>query len=180
MPEQREGSLLQILGDHTPSKHQPRNSLLPGHTQQTQHPLTQQFQHSHGHQHQISSDWITSTVPSASPANSADFEPARELAGGSRSPLLDPAQPFSRTAAQSPSPQRSSTPDLQLPVVTDASILNLTSLSRYDAFSCVVISSRDCHDYHSSKKLPISISLLVWIRATMHLFLVCVYEDTDV
>uniref|UniRef100_A0A8D0AH10 SET binding protein 1 n=1 Tax=Sander lucioperca TaxID=283035 RepID=A0A8D0AH10_SANLU len=72
--------------------------------------------------------------PSASPANRADSEPARELAGASRSSLLDPAQPFSRTATQSPSPQRSLTPDLQLPVVTDASILNLTSLSRYGSF----------------------------------------------
>ncbi|KAJ4942026.1 hypothetical protein JOQ06_011896 [Pogonophryne albipinna] len=88
MPEQREGGLLQLLGDHTPPKHQ-----LP---------------------------------PSASPANPADSE----LAGASRSSLLDPTQAFSRTATQSPSPQRSLTPDLQLPVVTDASILNLTSLSR--------------------------------------------------
>lgn len=142
MPEQREGGLLQLLGDHTPPKHQLRSSLLPAHThshtQQTQHILTQQFQHTHGHQNQISSDWITSTAPSASPASPADFEPARELAGAGRSSLLDPAQPFSRTAAQSPSPQRSLTPDLQLPVVTDASILNLTSLSRYALFSCVL------------------------------------------
>ncbi|XP_042344934.1 SET-binding protein [Plectropomus leopardus] len=132
MPEQREGGLLQLLGDHTPPKHQLRSSLLPAHTlahtQQTQHTLTQQFQHAH--QHQINPDWITSTAPSASPANPADSEPARELAGASRSSLLDPTQPFSRTATRSPSPQRSLTPDLQLPVVTDASILNLTSLSR--------------------------------------------------
>ncbi|XP_023269410.1 SET-binding protein [Seriola lalandi dorsalis] len=134
MPEQREGGLLQLLGDHTPPKHQLRSSLLPAHTlshtQQTQHTHTQQFQHTHTHQHQINSDWIASSAPSASPANPADSEPARELAGASRSTLLDPTQPFSRTATQSPSPQRSLTPDLQLPVVTDASILNLTSLSR--------------------------------------------------
>ncbi|XP_040011035.1 SET-binding protein [Xiphias gladius] len=134
MPEQREGGLLQLLGDHTPPKHQLRSSLLPAHTlshtQQTQHTLTQQFQHTHTHQHPINPDWITSTAPSASPANPADSEPARELAGASRSTLLDPTQPFSRTATRSPSPQRSLTPDLQLPVVTDASILNLTSLSR--------------------------------------------------
>ncbi|XP_018524573.1 SET-binding protein [Lates calcarifer] len=134
MPEQREGGLLQLLGDHTPPKHQLRGSLLPAHTlshtQQTQHTLAQQFQHTHAHQHQINPDWIVSTAPSASPANPADSEPARELAGASRSLLLDPTQPFSRTATRSPSPQRSLTPDLQLPVVTDASILNLTSLSR--------------------------------------------------
>ncbi|XP_037632845.1 SET-binding protein [Sebastes umbrosus] len=134
MPEQREGGLLQLLGDHTPPKHQLRSSLPPAHThshtQQTQHALTQQFQHAHAHQHQISPDWITSTAPSASPANPAHPEPARELAGAGGSALLDPTQPFSRTATQSPSPQRSLTPDLQLPVVTDASILNLTSLSR--------------------------------------------------
>ncbi|XP_036953897.1 SET-binding protein [Acanthopagrus latus] len=134
VPEQREGGLLQLLGDHTPPKHQLRSSVLPAHapshTQQTQHTLTQQFQHTHAHQHQINPDWITSSAPSASPANPADPEPARELAGASRSSLLDPTQPFSRTAARSPSPQRSLTPDLQLPVVTDASILNLTSLSR--------------------------------------------------
>uniref|UniRef100_A0AAQ5XKM8 SET binding protein 1 n=1 Tax=Amphiprion ocellaris TaxID=80972 RepID=A0AAQ5XKM8_AMPOC len=134
MPEQREGGLLQLLGDPTPPKHQLRSSLLPAHTpshtQQTQHTLTQKFQHTHAHQHQISPDWITSTAPSASPAHPADSEPARDLAGASRSSLLDPTQPFSRTATQSPSPQRSLTPDLQLPVVTDASILNLTSLSR--------------------------------------------------
>lgn len=134
MPEQREGGLLQLLGDHTPPKHQLRSSLLPAHTpshtQQTQHTLAQKFQHTHAHQHQISPDWITSTAPSASPAHPADSEPARDLAGASRSSLLDPTQPFSRTATQSPSPQRSLTPDLQLPVVTDASILNLTSLSR--------------------------------------------------
>ncbi|GLD53896.1 SET-binding protein [Lates japonicus] len=134
MPEQREGGLLQLLGDHTPPKHQLRSSLLPAHTlshtQQTQHTLAQQFQHTHAHQHQINPDWIVSTAPSASPANPADSEPAREMAGASRSLLLDPTQPFSRTATRSPSPQRSLTPDLQLPVVTDASILNLTSLSR--------------------------------------------------
>ncbi|XP_070689213.1 SET-binding protein [Pempheris klunzingeri] len=134
MPEQREGGLLQLLGDHTPPKHQLRSSLLPAHTlshtQQTQHILTQHFQHPHAHQHQISPEWITSTAPSASSANPADSEPPRDLAGASRSSLLDPAQPFSRTVTQSPSPQRSLTPDLQLPVVTDASILNLTSLSR--------------------------------------------------
>ncbi|KAL3063134.1 hypothetical protein OYC64_002836 [Pagothenia borchgrevinki] len=127
MPEQREGGLLQLLGDHTPPKHQLRGSLPPAHTlshtQQTQHILTQQFQHAH--QHQINPDWIASTAPSASPANPADSEP-----GASRSSLLDPTQAFSRTATRSPSPQRSLTPDLQLPVVTDASILNLTSLSR--------------------------------------------------
>ncbi|XP_040897699.1 SET-binding protein [Toxotes jaculatrix] len=129
MPEQREGGLLQLLGDHTPPKHQLRSSLLPAHAlSHTQHTLTQQFQHTHAHQ--INPDWITSTAPSASPANPADSEPARELAGASRSTLLDPTQPFSRTATRSPSPQRSLTPDLQLPVVTDASILNLTSLSR--------------------------------------------------
>uniref|UniRef100_A0A8C3AW50 SET binding protein 1 n=2 Tax=Cyclopterus lumpus TaxID=8103 RepID=A0A8C3AW50_CYCLU len=132
MPEQREGGLLQLLGDHTLPKHQLRSSLPPGHTQQqqTHHILTQQFQHPHSHQHQINPDWITSPVPSASPANPADSEPARELAAASRSSSLDPTQPFSRTATRSPSPQRSLTPDLQLPVVTDASILNLTSLSR--------------------------------------------------
>ncbi|KAM3611746.1 uncharacterized protein V6R79_023528 [Siganus canaliculatus] len=126
MPEQREGGLLQLLGDHTPPKHQPRSSLLPAHT--LSH--TQQTQHAHAHQHQINSDWITSTAPSTSQADPADSEPARELAGAGRSSLLDPTQPFSRAAARSPSPQRSLTPDMQLPVVTDASILNLTSLSR--------------------------------------------------
>lgn len=134
MPEQREGGLLQLLGDHTPPKHQLRSSFLPAHTlshaQHTPHALTQKFHHTHSHQHQISPDWITSTAPSASPAHPADSEPARDLAGASRSSLLDPTQPFSRTATQSPSPQRSVTPDLHLPVVTDASILNLTSLSR--------------------------------------------------
>lgn len=126
MPEQREGGLLHLLGVHTAPKHQHRNSLLPAHAEPSQHALTEQFQHVHGHAQQISADWITSTS-TASPAHSSDFEPARELAGGS---LLDSAQPFSRILAQSPSPQRSLTPDLQLPVVTDASILNLTSLSR--------------------------------------------------
>ncbi|XP_026176552.1 SET-binding protein isoform X2 [Mastacembelus armatus] len=130
MPEHREGGLLQLLGDHTPPKHQLRTSLLPAHPQQTQHTLSQQFQHSHAHQHQINPDWLTSTAPSVSPANPADSEPARELVGASRTSLLDPTQPFPRTATRSPSPQRSLTPDLQLPVVTDASILNLTSLSR--------------------------------------------------
>lgn len=122
MPEQREGGLLQLLGDHTPPKHQPRSGLLPTHAQQTQ-----QFQNSHGHQ--LNTDWITSTVPSTSPANPGNSEAARELAAANRSTLLDQSQLFSQTA-QSPSPQRSLTPDLQLPVVTDASILNLTSLSR--------------------------------------------------
>lgn len=127
MPEQREGGLLHLLGVHTAPKHQHRNSLLPAHAELSQHALTEQFQHVHGHAQQISADWITSTTSSASPAHSSDFEPARELAGGS---LLDSTQPFARIVAQSPSPQRSLTPDLQLPVVTDASILNLTSLSR--------------------------------------------------
>lgn len=134
MPEQREGGLLQLLGDNPPLKHQLRSSLHPAHslsqTQQTQHSLTQKFQHPQAPQHQISPDWIPSTAPSVSPAHPADSEPARDLAAVSRSSLLDPTQAFSRTATQSPSPQRSLTPDLQLPVVTDASILNLTSLSR--------------------------------------------------
>ncbi|XP_068594824.1 SET-binding protein [Brachionichthys hirsutus] len=130
MPEQREGGLLQLLGDHTLPKHQPRTSLLPAHSQQTLHTFTQQFQHTHPHQHQISPDWIKSAAPSASPANPADSEPVRDLAGAGRSSVPDPAQSFSRIAAQSPSPQRSLTPDLHLPVVTDASVLNLTSLSR--------------------------------------------------
>ncbi|XP_041854980.1 SET-binding protein [Melanotaenia boesemani] len=134
VPEQREGGLLQLLGDHVQPKHQLRSSLHPAHslshTQQTQHTLTQKFQHTHAHQHQISPDWIESTETSPSPAQPADSEPTRDLAGASRGTLLCPTQPFSRTAMQSPSPQRSLTPDLQLPVVTDASILNLTSLSR--------------------------------------------------
>uniref|UniRef100_A0A3P8W505 SET binding protein 1 n=1 Tax=Cynoglossus semilaevis TaxID=244447 RepID=A0A3P8W505_CYNSE len=130
MPEQKEGGLLQLLGDHTPPKHQLRGSLLPAHTlsltQQTQQALMQPFQQ----QHQITSDWITTAAPSATAANPADSEASRELSGTSRNSLLDSSQPFLRTASQSPSPQRSLTPDLQLPVVTDASILNLTSLSR--------------------------------------------------
>ncbi|TWW60084.1 SET-binding protein [Takifugu flavidus] len=130
MSEQREGGLLQIMGDPTSPKHQLRSSLPPALTQQPQHGLTQQFQHVHGHQHQINTDWITSAVSSTSPANPADFDPDRELVGGGRGASLDPNQPFLRAAAHSPSPQRSLTPDLQLPVVTDASILNLTSLSR--------------------------------------------------
>ena len=134
MPEQREGGLLQLLGDHTLPKHQLRSSLLPvhtlSHTQHTQHTLTQKLQHTLAHQPQISPDWITSTETSSSPAQPADSDPARDLAGASRGTLLSPTQPFSRTATLSPSPQRSLTPDLQLPVVTDASILNLTSLSR--------------------------------------------------
>lgn len=143
MPEQREGGLLQLLGDHPLPKHQPRSSLLHthtlSHTQQTQHTLTQQSQHTLTHQHQLTPDWITSsTAPSASPANPVEAEPARELAGAGRSSLLDPSPPFSQTAARSPSPQRSLTPDLQLPVVTDASILNLTSLSRCVSFSYVI------------------------------------------
>lgn len=132
MPEQREGDLLQLLGDHTLPKHQLRSSLTPTHTQQTHH--VQQF--AHAHQHQINPDWITSPAPSASPANPADPEPARELAAANRSTPVDPDQPFSRAATRSPSPQRSLTPDL--PVVTDASILNLTSLSKYELFSCEV------------------------------------------
>lgn len=125
------------MGDPTSPKHQLRSSLPPALSQQPQHSLTQQFQHVHGHQHQINTDWITSAVSSTSPANPADFDPDRELVGGGRGASLDPNQPFLRAAAQSPSPQRSLTPDLQLPVVTDASILNLTSLSRYGTQSTV-------------------------------------------
>uniref|UniRef100_H3DD81 SET binding protein 1 n=1 Tax=Tetraodon nigroviridis TaxID=99883 RepID=H3DD81_TETNG len=130
MSEQREGGLLPLMGDHASPKHQLRGSLPPALTPQTQHSLVQQFQHAHGHQHQISSDWITSAVSSTSPANPADFDADRDLVGASRSASLDPNQLFLRAAAQSPSPQRAMTPDLQLPVVTDASVLNLTSLSR--------------------------------------------------
>uniref|UniRef100_A0A3Q2QCH0 SET binding protein 1 n=1 Tax=Fundulus heteroclitus TaxID=8078 RepID=A0A3Q2QCH0_FUNHE len=116
MPEQRDGGLLQLLGDPAPPKHQPRGSLLSN-TQQTQ-------------QHQIGPGWITSAAPFSSPGHPADIELAGDMGGGSRGSSLDPTQPYSRTATPSPSPQRSMTPDLQLPVVTDASILNLTSLSR--------------------------------------------------
>lgn len=135
MSEQREGGLLQIMGDHASPKHQLRGSLPPPLTQQTQHSLAQPFQHAHAHQHPISSDWITSAVSSTSPANPADFDPERELVGAVRNASLDRTQNFLRAAGHSPSPQRSLTPDLQLPVVTDASILNLTSLSRYDTQS---------------------------------------------
>ncbi|KAM9392614.1 SET-binding protein [Pholidichthys leucotaenia] len=129
MPEQREGGLLQLLGDNPPLKHQLRSSHPPAHApsqmEQTPHALTQKFQHTHTHQ--ICPDWIPTAARISSPAHP---EPVRDLAGASRSSLQDLTQPFSQTATQSPSPQRSLTPDLQLPVVTDASILNLTSLSR--------------------------------------------------
>ncbi|XP_051925141.1 SET-binding protein isoform X1 [Hippocampus zosterae] len=134
MPEPREGGLLQLLGEPSPAKHQPRNALLPAPTlspvQPLQHTPTQQFQHVQ--QHQVSPDWITFRAPSVSPANPTDSEPAVELTGASRSAnsLMDSNAPFPRTAIHSHSPQRCLTPDLQLPVVTDASILNLTSLSR--------------------------------------------------
>lgn len=107
MPEQREGGLLQLLGDPTSPKHQSRTGSLPPSQQ------TQQF-NSHGHQ--LAQEWLTS------PDNPNHSEP-------SRTTLLDQTQTFSQSA-HSPSPQRAPTPDLQLPVVTDASILNLTSLSR--------------------------------------------------
>lgn len=184
MPEQREGGLLQLLGDHTLPKHQLRSSLPPAHTlshtQQTQHILMQQFQHPHAHQHQINPDWITPAAPSASPANRADSEPARELAGASRSSLLDPAQPFSRTATQSPSPQRSLTPDLQLPVVTDASILNLTSLSRYGSFiflcgGCyhepnMIIRTKILYPMHCGWK-SIQCCIVIFCSAILYMFL---------
>lgn len=131
IPEQRDGGLLQLLGDPSLPKQSPRNSLLPAHTEQTQHTLTQKF-----HQNQINPEWITSTAPPASPAHAPDSEQTRDLAGASRGSLLDPTQTLIQTTTQSPSPQRSLTPDLQLPVVTDASILNLTSLSRY---SCLLM-----------------------------------------
>ncbi|CAL9708285.1 unnamed protein product [Knipowitschia caucasica] len=110
MPEQREGSLLQLLGDPSPPKHQPRAAPLP-HSQQTP-----QF-----NRHGLTQDWLTSSVPSTILNHPSQPEPPKTT--------LDQTQAFSRSA-HSPSPQRSLTPDLQLPVVTDASILNLTSLSR--------------------------------------------------
>lgn len=133
VPDQREGGLLQLLGDNAPAKHQPRSTPLSAlthhHAQSMQSSLAQQFHHLHGNQHQITSDWMMS-APSAAPANQAESESVRELAGACKTPLLEATQSFSRTLTQSPSPQRSLTPDLQMPVVTDASILNLTSLSR--------------------------------------------------
>lgn len=129
MPDQREGGLLQLLGDPAPPKHQPRGTLLSN-TQQTQHGLTHKFQHSHMQQHQIGPDWITSAAAFSSPGQPAGIESPGDLVGGSRGSSLDLSQPYSRVATSSPSPQRSMTPELQLPVVTDASILNLTSLSR--------------------------------------------------
>uniref|UniRef100_A0A8C7VLW4 SET binding protein 1 n=1 Tax=Oncorhynchus mykiss TaxID=8022 RepID=A0A8C7VLW4_ONCMY len=67
--------------------------------------------------------------------------PLREPAGANRSPLSDLAPSFLKPPMKrvpespsprsfSPSPQRPLSPDPVLPVVTDASILNLTSLSR--------------------------------------------------
>ncbi|XP_072289114.1 SET-binding protein isoform X2 [Eucyclogobius newberryi] len=114
MPEQKEGGLLQLLGDPTPPKHQSRTGPLPAHSQQTQ-----QFNR---HGHQLTQDWLTASVPSTSLDNPNHPESIRNT-------FLDQTQSFSRSA-HSPSPQRALTPDLQLPVVTDASILNLTSLSR--------------------------------------------------
>ncbi|KAF7200146.1 SET-binding protein [Nothobranchius furzeri] len=134
MPEQKEGGLLQLLGDHTLPKHQLRSTLPPtnaiSNMPQSQHSLTQKFQHVNAQQHQVVPEWITSVAPFSSSVHSGESNAAGGLLGASRSTLLDPTQPYQRTATQTPSPQRSMTPELQLPVVTDASILNLTSLSR--------------------------------------------------
>ncbi|XP_061673866.1 SET-binding protein [Syngnathoides biaculeatus] len=132
MPEQRDGGLLQLLADPSPPKNQLRSTLLPAPApspvQPIQHTPAQQFQHvqQQQQQHQVSPDWITFR------ADSTHSEPAVDLMGSGRSAnaLMDSNAAFPPTVTQSHSPQRSLTPDLQLPVVTDASILNLTSLSR--------------------------------------------------
>uniref|UniRef100_A0A8C8C4Z4 SET binding protein 1 n=1 Tax=Oncorhynchus tshawytscha TaxID=74940 RepID=A0A8C8C4Z4_ONCTS len=142
--EPREGGLLQLLGDVTPPKHQPKPSILhttplPPHTltyqPQQQHTQPPKFTHQHIH----SPSWAT--PPSAPPANPVHAEPSREPAGANRSPLSDLAPSFLKPPMKrvpgspsprsySPSPHRHLSPDPVLPVVTDASILNLTSLSR--------------------------------------------------
>uniref|UniRef100_A0AAZ3RW08 SET binding protein 1 n=1 Tax=Oncorhynchus tshawytscha TaxID=74940 RepID=A0AAZ3RW08_ONCTS len=142
--EPKEGGLLQLLGDVTPQKHQSKPSILhttplPPHTlshqPQQQHTQPPQLTHQHTH----SPAWAT--PPSASPANPVHTEPSREPAGANRSPLSDLAPSFLKPPMKrvpespsprsfSPSPQRPLSPDPVLPVVTDASILNLTSLSR--------------------------------------------------
>uniref|UniRef100_A0A674BFD2 SET binding protein 1 n=1 Tax=Salmo trutta TaxID=8032 RepID=A0A674BFD2_SALTR len=142
--EPKEGGLLQLLGDVTPPKHQSKPSILhttplPPHTlihqPQQQHTQPPQLTHQHTH----SPAWAT--PPSASPANPVHTEPSREPAGANRSPLSDLAPSFLKPPMKrvpgspsprsfSPSPQRPLSPDSVLPVVTDASILNLTSLSR--------------------------------------------------
>ncbi|XP_036835817.1 SET-binding protein [Oncorhynchus mykiss] len=142
--EPREGGLLQLLGDVTPPKHQPKPSILhttplPPHTltyqPQQQHTQPPKFTHQHTH----SPSWAT--PPSAPPANPVHAEPSREPAGANRSPLSDLAPSFLKPPMKrvpgspsprsySPSPHRHLSPDPVLPVVTDASILNLTSLSR--------------------------------------------------
>ncbi|XP_071001534.1 SET-binding protein-like, partial [Oncorhynchus clarkii lewisi] len=144
--EPKEGGLLQLLGDVTPPKHQskpsilhttplPPHTLTPTHQPQQQHTQPPQLTHQHTH----SPAWAT--PPSASPANPVHTEPSREPAGANRSPLSDLAPSFLKPPMKriqespsprsfSPSPQRPLSPDPVLPVVTDASILNLTSLSR--------------------------------------------------
>ncbi|CAB1322062.1 unnamed protein product [Coregonus sp. 'balchen'] len=142
--EPREGGLLQLLGDVTPPKHQSKPSILhttplPPHTltHQPQQQHTQPLQLTHQHTH--SPAWAS--PPSASPANPVHAEPSREPAGANRSPLSDLAPSFLKPPMKrvpgspsprsfSPSPHRPLSPDPVLPVVTDASILNLTSLSR--------------------------------------------------
>ncbi|CAL8346516.1 unnamed protein product [Lota lota] len=137
MPEQREGGLLQLLVDHPPPKHQPRSTLPHAHAlshaePQTQHPLTQHSQHALAHQHTLTPEWSAPSPAASAPlVHSMDPEQLSGLlAAGRVGPMMDQSSLFSPTPGQSPSPQRSLTPDLPLPVVTDASILNLTSLSR--------------------------------------------------
>ena len=113
--------MLQLLGDHTPPKHQHTHT----HTQSLTHTQLQ-------HTNQLSLTQTNLHTPnwdmfSPIPANHTDS--SVEQAATNRSSLIDTT--YSQRGSGSPSPLRSMTPDPQLPVVTDASILNLTSLSRY-------------------------------------------------
>ena len=117
--EQREGGMLQLLGDQTPPKHQHTHTQALTHTQ-LQH--TNQLSLTQTNLHTPNWDMF-----SPIPANHTDS--SVEQAATNRSSLIDTT--YSQRGSGSPSPLRSMTPDPQLPVVTDASILNLTSLSRY-------------------------------------------------
>ncbi|KAJ3603581.1 hypothetical protein NHX12_028326 [Muraenolepis orangiensis] len=140
MPEQREGGLLQLLGDHPPPKHH-QLRLAPPHAHALPHApppsvqhtaLMQHSQHALAHQHALNPEWSAPSPAASSPlVLSVDPEQlSGPMAAGRVGSVMDHGSLFLQTPGQSPSPQRSLTPDLPLPVVTDASILNLTSLSR--------------------------------------------------
>uniref|UniRef100_A0A8C6PKN3 SET binding protein 1 n=1 Tax=Nothobranchius furzeri TaxID=105023 RepID=A0A8C6PKN3_NOTFU len=127
MPEQKEGGLLQLLGDHTLPKHQLRSTLPPtnaiSNMPQSQHSLTQKFQHVNAQQHQVVPEWITSVAPFSSSVHSGESNAAGGLLGASSiSPIPSPKPRTNISPSPSPRGRVDLSPSPKNNIVSEAKL----------------------------------------------------------